>query len=1587
MLCNSKIPLSKLKDVLAGVGKFQPIQNGKVFMFKKILISGLIGLMISLVLFYQSFFLWTSKWILDVYTSHYFGESLAYEQMIWDGDQFVVLQPRLKQQKFLIADSLAFTWTVNWQTRQLDIFLKVNRPIWKLQQIPLKPSSWNFLLSKESFWLHPSIQWNIQDGIIQWMTPEATEQTFNFDLSLDSLKGVRLVGRFNASKSNHNAFSLEAFNTAKATQIQWHSQALEGKDCFQLLTHFFPTLNEWLVEKGTIEGNFKALFPVDQNLQIQLFGEVILENWLFFYSPQQIQTDIGLAVLKFDTQSVKLNSQKDPSCLGELSLLSATQVTCLTDKAINWALKEIQGRIYWDSLKELKIDLDGQAKSTYTSSPVKLQGEIALPFHQLPNFYMNMHCHFLSSPTNFLHVWMHRPLGLPPLTEIQCHQLSPTSLNFLQAVISPAWPWLKQVQVLNGRLNASMDIEYAQAGFETLKCQTFQTEDLEFKFLPWNTIFSTSTCTGKGSANLYVENLLDSVNADIYVQDGQIYKEADKEGGQAFTHIQAHLPIRQGRLLPTQLTLQYATLKGTAEIREDTYQKGVVISLEGKGQDIEGLVPKPWSRLFKHSLKDHHVRVMATLNPQDKLSVEGEVALIDCLDPSCAMHADFIGKRAWNQSAIEGEVVIKQLSLEPFLSLFLFPQAEAHLRGKGDFKIHFNENHLKIAYDLYETEIENAYFKIGLEELESSIKLLPGEYQLDLKTQQQAGQLGIKRAIFLEKQTGLSFDGIQTVASLQQGALHLQNLKGNCQGIQFAGNLKLEDPRSQLGSWHVDLTLPFLKGNIQQAQHFLARYFPSHFILKIPLEGEIESQQEGLRVKLEVLPNDFRLYTCFKGTIIDGKWLNKERHLILQDLCMDVSYEDQKLAFTNIQGALLAGHSFEAEEYIVTGKHFYLNGLDQPTIDMDVSIHQLNHPLIRCVGCTSNQEKGKVNVHVDKELSHVLQIYPTDFNLILDGQGAIQSFNLSTQLQLATIWKELKLLGQASPFLPNVFMQRLDLLQELKGKAALALQYNPLNNSLKYSLTGKHIQWGVKEFEELVLIGTVKESRWQIDQFQIGDLSLCADFQTNETPWKLNCLGINYENSLIIGLQGIFDEERSLLNTKIQMFELIPSKLTQGNFLYNLAKHIGLEEKVRGKGDLKVHFLAKEPWYAIDTLRLVLDEGIYYFKQHPYRLKDIQINWQPTAVNFSMLSLEKDLPLAIQGWVRWPNLDQGCTTFKDYTSQLNKDFSPLQVLWKTDLEQRVCIQSMQGYYNGMHFDLNANSNTSLPPSWCLLEGEVKVDGNQWERLNLDFICHLQGKCWFNPNSESSILDSIYMKGKFLKEGTLFKGEQVQHLQGDFSYMPGHIKIKDLNMHSSRGEFICPQMNLTRRLEEEDWTLNLSHLIGKNIRPSLLREDLTETFLIRRLELKDFSGILSDPQTWLGQGYLHFLNPSKKETGNSFSAAFTEIKMSVGFNLQVLNPVTGTIYFDLKEGRFYFTKFKDVYSEGRGAKFYLVEEDKPSWLDLKGNLYMHLGVKQTHLMPKMAELFTVRIQGHLKKPEYEFERGIKHFDLPLKIQIK
>ena len=111
--------------------------------------------------------------------------------------------------------------------------------------------------------------------------------------------------------------------------------------------------------------------------------------------------------------------------------------------------------------------------------------------------------------------------------------------------------------------------------------------------------------------------------------------------------------------------------------------------------------------------------------------------------------------------------------------------------------------------------------------------------------------------------------------------------------------------------------------------------------------------------------------------------------------------------------------------------------------------------------------------------------------------------------------------------------------------------------------------------------------------------------------------------------------------------------------------------------------------------------------------------------------------------------------------------------------------------------------------------------------------------------------------------------------------------------------------------------------------------------------------------------MQFSNAPKKNIQNTIFAIPAEILTLIGLDLTVLNPVSGSVLYDIKDGKFNLTKLKDVYSDGKHSKFNLSHK-APSHVDFAGNLNVQIRMKQYNLFFQVGRAIYFQYSRELDK---------------------
>lgn len=504
-----------------------------------------------------------------------------------------------------------------------------------------------------------------------------------------------------------------------------------------------------------------------------------------------------------------------------------------------------------------------------------------------------------------------------------------------------------------------------------------------------------------------------------------------------------------------------------------------------------------------------------------------------------------------------------------------------------------------------------------------------------------------------------------------------------------------------------------------------------------------------------------------------------------------------------------------------------------------------------------------------------------------------------------------------------------------------------------------------------------------------------AGFSINEVSTGLKSINNELE-------AGIFLKRASFNSTKREMviqglhFDIPAHNLEwvsrhlQANFSTvitdNIAKNI---QTLKSEGVVQgVVDAMSNPQQSGWTLKLA--DGIYNFMGRQHNLSNLVLEYTPFSLNIGTNYKHQRQLLRLEARSNAPEFSSGEIVLSDVQKDpLMRQQMPLIVHWQADPQVGFYIQKMTGTISGVTFDIGRMQDAALSADAMYLSGKLDVNLREASKLMDEKLAtgiaswelgegySLLGHWSVSKDETFALEDRINFQGELLGRDFEFLGYRLYNLYSQFSYTPEMAYIRNLVLTDSCGTMQIGQMDLIKR--SDVWIASSPQIALNEFRPSFLRlarsptPQIAKSLVIRHMEVNDFQGALGDKTSFTGYGHLAFINPPKKNLQHTIFAIPAEILTRIGLDMAVLTPVRGSIFFELKDGRASITRFKDIYSKGKLSKFNLANNGYDSYVDFDGNLHLHVRMKQYNLIFKLAELFTVTVQGTLRKPTYALQK--------------
>lgn len=1659
--------------------------------------------------FYPSLILsWSVEWLFKSYVSHYLGETLYYDAFSLEGNRLIIQQPHLQEKERFSAHSLILQCRVNVYKRRLDVIMTLDQPVCRLPADALDWDHLQTLFDPKKLWFNINPKLNIRDGLLKYALPDQPDSYLYFNMEGDKKTGGRLHVQLDDSQLTRNAFTMQIFKQADSLLFKWDYQDVQGSSLMKLIHVLFPRSRSWSISSGILKGSLTTAFPSHGRPDVQ--GEVVLENLAFSHLASHVNGLLKAACLKVEKDII-------------LDLVQPAKLTCLEDNHTHWQLDQVVGQIQLDHSNIAQMAFQAQCHYQEHVSQFDIIADVDLNATPVWHIDLTAFCASKNQPKGWLHIDVNSDTHL--MAKMACQKLSYVEAGFFQQLLSTFWPVFRSVELQGGVFNALMHVDRSQGTWGAWHLHDVEAQGLKFKILPWQAIFRCHACKGNGAIDWNVEDVWDSLNADLSIESGQIKLEELNAELYSFTDIETHLCVQQGILHRSMVKLQLAGLKGILDVEWGGGKELLALDLQGNLIDAAELLPTPFQNVLKHSFQSNQLHIATNIKRKNRqLDLEGMIHVSDPLDSvqTALIHfgCELKGNLKDSYQPI-GWFHAKEIALETFISPFIFRRGQLTLSGIGEFKGSFDRQSIEVVYDAKDLTIENEQVLIELKQLPSSpANQLVGTHHFNLNAYSHDGSLPIRNASYLDKQTGLLFSEISGLLVFENQTVHLTSLEAFYQDLSFTGTLDIDYQDPAPGVFTIHLACPSFYGKVSQVQFLLSHLKEQTPVLEdIPLEGDIEGRLKGIALTFHFAPHLYQLEGSIQGAILNGSIPIHDSNVTIQGLCADFNYEHkQKLEFKEIQGTLLVGKSQQVEEYALAGHYVGFHPL-QKEVTFDIWANHQQHQFFRLVGqIQESLDASKLEVHLDKALSHFAHIHPDEMSMTLKDWTTIADIQLKAPIDFTSLLPDLACLSRTGLLVGFLHVPKERVaFEHLQGQAVLEINYSHSLDLLSYQLIGKEISWAQKKYQNFLLKGKKQSKKWIIDQLRLDKLSLYAEIEYRPDQWKVDFLGLSYGKSLLLGLEGYLCPEKKSFEAKVNLCEVHLDYLEEWEPLKPLAASYFFKGYGKGVGQLTVELLAEAPWYRIQSdlqlsmpqievrkclinfkeplrfhfcsnqaltlqqlnmvftdfyqelasfsadtihydshqnslacpslaiqlpckhvekmvakihdafpewmnhqlqetlchlkatgeiqatagfhissddysLTLNLEEGSYTFKKRNYELRGFQLDLRPSSLHFLTTIQEGRCLFSGEGHSNWPALDHGELVLRELASP-----HVLRVDWTHYAGQNFKIHSMHGHFCGLDMALDEEVealmpfNSELKGEYTTLKGRLVMDinrmiplfneeiGAKMRKLKLGSSYVAQGNWWMNFQPGQSLLETLHFQGRCESQNLVIKGCQFDKMQADVSYGPHSFTLKNLIIEDAAGLVQCSHLTLAKNESTHKWIIQIPYLAIRNFRPHLLKKgnetesSSCETLCIRRFNLYDFQGEWEDSSTWRAVGDFYFLNPARRTTSHPLLTLPAEIILHLGLNPKVLSPIMGTIYFAMQGERLYLKKFKDVYSEGRASKFYLAHNTSPSWIDLKGNLFIHIRMKQYNLVFKIAELFTLSIQGNLKKPKYSLQK--------------
>ncbi|MCE5316211.1 MAG: hypothetical protein LLG04_02455 [Parachlamydia sp.] len=1160
----------------------------------------------------------------------------AAEKLFFENGELIIEKPRIVTKRPIkdggfrfAAERMVIRAVPHWLNHELDISVGLQDAAFDLRQATSDMRFW----LKDSFQPLPFLTINanlkIDGGVLaihDFKTEPPTEQKVYFQVEAEGGRHNR--GRFVVSlddpllKSNSIVLSLARLEKRNIA-LDMDLDGVEASAFLKAMRNIIPQFDSLQFSEGRIKGKMALTFPKE--------GRPIAQGDLGFH-------DIAFTAPDFDLQGrfeeAHLHLTENPNYMGKeesdevvprtIGHLEITREGTLVFEGPTQpacAFQHLQGTIYFQTQDGARIAMEGTCRHRSETSRLEINGNAQFASEGRGSLDLAVSLTGADHKPASAH-FVTRQLGSKfKFVEINFAKVGPKEFDLLQTLFTPYLAGMHQIEMLEGTIDATALAYMRGLTFTDLKVEKIAAKDMKLRLQPWDVGIAIADLSGELSVNCAASDILDTLNADLIVNDAQIEFTSFDQALCRLHNVQTQFAVRKGVVQKSQLMGEIGGLIGSIEI-DGTADEGDILkaNFEGSTLGLSHFLPPSMHKGLKTHFAEDYLSIQLSSRPSPLgWLVEGTADIqqpsreemqkiafgfdIELCSPQEWLLNLAVGETetpwhelgaaasmaAWAENVSvsgmlqgfflhEGWCRASHLPLEKYLPLFLPYGDEAKVTGLGDFQGSFDHEGLVMRYGFYDLDIESKAFRITLpEKTEQTAEVMPGLYRLNFATDRWDTSLRIQDGIYLEKNSQLAFQDIATTISCNGETLELSDLETTCEGLHLKGSITVAKAGSKKEVLDIAIHTRELHGQLFQLQALFAHFPRLKFLNKFPLDGQLQLAPEGALLGLAFHPDHLAVEARAKGQLTGGEFaLQKDEEgkgIGLRELHLNFDYlqspESAHLSLTSIDGLLTFNRQGYAEERLFIGGTLCLGDITHAEGEFDVWIKDQQNEILNVKGKSHLNSDQLVELSFDLAKTHFGEIHPATLALSLTGSGQIAAMHLESRQPLAKVLPALQFVARTGIMpAPASWQSKIHALAAAKGETSLKCTYDNRSTSLTWRIAGEDLELNGKQCEWFLLEGKKRDNSWSIDQLVLDDLSLAADLSRQPEGWKVNFLGMRIKEALLLGLEGEYQAGSNVFDSKVNLLELDLGKLSEWPSLREFVSQMRPDGHWRGTGEL-----------------------------------------------------------------------------------------------------------------------------------------------------------------------------------------------------------------------------------------------------------------------------------------------------------------------------------------------------------------------------------------------------------------------------------